>query len=168
MMHFGVRWIYYIVCTLVIMQFVPYILVSFAVWLLALSAVLVWIYKYFRKLSKQVGKGNLVRVLERVLDNQKKNTKSIDAINSEIESIIEDGSLHVQKLGLVRFNPFDEMGGDHSFSLALLDGIDKGIIITGLHTRERTRVYIKEIKKGKSELQLSREERKALKLAQKN
>ena len=63
---------------------------------------------------------------------------------------------------MVRFNPFSEMGGDHSFSVALLDGHDTGIIITGLHTRERTRVYIKPVNKGKSEYDLSKEELKAL------
>ena len=59
------------------------------------------------------------------------------------------------------------MGGDHSFSVALLNGKGTGIIITGLHTRERTRVYVKDIKQGKSEVELSQEEKKALRLAQK-
>jgi len=52
--------------------------------------------------------------------------------------------------------------GDHSFSLALLDGKDTGVVITGLHTRERTRVYMKAIKAGKGEHELSEDEKKAL------
>jgi hypothetical protein len=69
-------------------------------------------------------------------------------------------------VGLIRFNPFNEIGGDHSFSLAILDGGDNGIIITGLHTRDRTRIYAKQVNKGKSDLELSTEEQKALLKAQ--
>jgi len=68
-------------------------------------------------------------------------------------------------VSLVRFNPFSEMGGDHSFSLALLDAHLTGFIVTGLHTRERTRVYIKKIDGGKCKQDLSKEEREALKKA---
>jgi hypothetical protein len=68
----------------------------------------------------------------------------------------------------VRFNPFKELGGDHSFSLAILDSHDSGIVITSLHTRDRTRVYMKDIKKGKSESELSAEEKSALTSAEKS
>ena len=71
----------------------------------------------------------------------------------------------MQKYGFVRFNPFGDMGGDHSFCLALLNGKHTGFVLTGLHTRERTRVYVKHIKRGKSEYDLSKEERKALEQA---
>lgn len=73
--------------------------------------------------------------------------------------------MNVQKIGLVRFNPFNETGGDHSFSLALLDGNGNGFVMTGLHTRERTRLYIKPIRNLKSEYELSQEEQKAIKEA---
>ena len=76
-----------------------------------------------------------------------------------------DGRTHVQKIGLIRFNPFKELGGDHSFCLAILNGEDSGVVVTGLHTRDRTRVYMKSIKKGKSEYELSSEEKKALESA---
>jgi hypothetical protein len=63
---------------------------------------------------------------------------------------------------MIRFNPFSELGGDHSFCLALLDDRDTGVVLTGLHTRERTRFYMKDITNGKSSLELSNEEKKAL------
>ncbi len=63
---------------------------------------------------------------------------------------------------MTKFNPFNESGGDHSFSLALLDGEKNGIIITSLHTRERTRMYVKEIFGGKSKSELSSEELESL------
>lgn len=67
------------------------------------------------------------------------------------------------KINLVRFNPFEELGGDQSFILCLLDNTNTGAIITSLHNRETTRVYAKAIKNGESEnMALSKEETKAL------
>lgn len=67
------------------------------------------------------------------------------------------------KLQLVRFNPFNDVGGDQSFILCLLDKTNSGVIITSLHTRDSTRVYAKAIKNGSCESQsLSKEETKAL------
>ena len=67
------------------------------------------------------------------------------------------------KIYLTRFNPFDDLGGDQSFILCLLDNTNSGVIITSLHTRETTRVYAKAIKNGVSDnLALSKEETKAL------
>lgn len=101
-------------------------------------------------------------ILKKVLESEVKNKNDIKEIFKIVNELSEKETLHIQKLGLVRFNPFRELGGDHSFSLALMDGKDTGVIITGLHTRERTRVYVKNIYKGKSKLDLSSEERKVL------
>ena len=104
---------------------------------------------------------------EKVVKKEAKNEKDIKALEKELKNLTNDVVLHVQKVGLVRFNPFDELGGEHSFSLALLDGKDTGFVLTGLHTRERTRVYIKPVKKGKSKQSLSDEEKKVLEKAKK-
>ena len=143
------------------------ILVVFGIWLIVLSVVLFRAFNFFRRLTKKVKKGNLVEVIDKVLEKEAKNSKDLSRIQKEIRELSDEVNLHVQKVGLVRFNPFEEMGGDHSFSLALLDGRDTGVILTGLHTRERTRVYIKEVERGRSKLNLSSEEKKALAKAQK-
>ena len=147
------------------MQPVFIALAILGLWSLILSAFFVWEFKLFRKLSKSVKKGNLISVLDKVFEVEEKNTKSIVSIEKQIRGIVEEGQLHVKKIGLVRFNPFEELGGDHSFTLALLDGNENGFVLTGLHTRERTRVYIKPVKRGKSKYDLSKEEDKALKKA---
>jgi hypothetical protein len=143
------------------------ILIIAAVWLLVLTATLFWILRFFNRLTKGTKSGGLKKVLDKILETEVKNTKGINELKKEIERIQDENKLHVQKVGLVRFNPFRETGGDHSFSIALLDGRDSGFILTGLHTRERTRIYIKAISKGKSEHKLSSEEKKALTKAQK-
>jgi len=132
------------------------------VWLTALTTLAVWIFIYFKKLSDGVARGNLIKILESVIAKEKNNTVFINEISKQIINIQEVVKNHIQKIGVVRFNPFKELGGDHSFALAMLDGKDNGFIVTGLHTRERTRVYVKVIRRGKSVVELSREEKKAL------
>jgi len=136
-------------------------------WLFVLTIGLILILRFFNRLVRRTKKGDLKRVLEKVLAVEAGNTKAIKMLGKEIDRLQDDGQFHVQKVGLIRFNPFQETGGDHSFSIALLDGKDTGVVLTGLHTRERTRVYAKAIKKGKSEHELSNEEKKAFTKAKK-
>jgi len=67
-----------------------------------------------------------------------------------------------QKVGLVRFNPFDDGGGNFSFTLALLDAHDTGVVITSMHGRQQSRIYAKKIQAGKSETELTEEEQQAI------
>lgn len=135
------------------------------VWLIGLSILGFMIFRSFRKIEKDSGQIDLKKTFEKIISQEEKNKSSIEGLIKEIHRIQEEGKFHVQKIGLVRFNPFRETGGDHSFSMALLDGRKTGILITGLHTRERTRLYMKAIKNGKSEFDLSAEEKKALEKA---
>lgn len=138
------------------------ILIIVGIWLLLVTAGLYFLYMRTNQLVKGVTKGNLIKVLEAVKNVEKKNTKSISTVEKRVKNIEKDSVFNVQKVGLIRFNPFSEIGGDHSFSLSLLDGKDDGLVITGLHTRERTRLYVKPVKKGKSNYELSKEEKKAI------
>ena len=138
-----------------------------AVWLLIVTFYLIKTYRFFARLSNEVNKGNLIEVLDKVISNEAKNTRDLNNLEKELKKATDYALFSIQKIGYVRFNPFSELGGDHSFSLALLDGHENGVILTGLHTRERTRVYMKNIIKGKSKYELSYEEKKALTKAQK-
>ena len=141
------------------------LLIIFGIWLAVLTIFFVWLFVFFRKLTKGSEEGDLIKVLNKILGAQNENSRSIGVLEKEIKRVDSEAKGHVQRVGIIRFNPFKEIGGDHSFSLALLDGGDSGVVITCLHTRERTRVYMKGIKKGKSELELSLEEKKALEKA---
>lgn len=66
------------------------------------------------------------------------------------------------RFGLVKYSPFSDTGGEQSFTLSLLDGEGDGILFTSLHGRETTRTYVKRINKGKSDQELSSEEKKSL------
>ena len=144
------------------------LLVIIVVWLLILTTVVLVGFRYLAKLGKTTKGKDLVKVLNKVLEKEKLNTKKLTTLDKELGNLEKNASLHIQKVGLVKFNPFKETGGDHSFSLALLDEQDSGIILTGLHTRERTRLYIKEVNEGLSKFELSKEEEKAISKAKAN
>jgi hypothetical protein len=150
------------------MQLEIIILAILGVWLLVLSLGFYLLLRFFRRLTRGVREGDLKKVLDKILDIQVLNQEDLAKVQKKLTDLSEEGKFHIQKIGLVRFNPFREIGGDHSFSLAILDGNSTGVVITGLHTRERTRIYMKAIRNGKGEYELSDEEKKAVIKAQKS
>jgi len=145
---------------------IAYIIVC--VWLLLISVALFWFVFKLSKLVKGENAGSLAKTLDKVYKKEEENSKGIKSLTKDIGMIRDADKSHVQKIGIVRFNPFNETGGDQSFSLAVLDDYDNGLVLTGLHTRERTRLYLKPISDLKSDYELSREEQKALGKAVKN
>lgn len=151
----------------IMQNIITILLILFGIWLLGISFFLYRFFSFYKKLTDGVGVGDIKKILEKILLRGDDNTKNIKDVIRKIDRIEEKDKHHIQKVGLIRFNPFTELGGDHSFCLAILDDTDTGVVITGLHTRDRTRVYMKDIKNGKSSIELSSEEIKALKSAQK-
>jgi hypothetical protein len=70
-----------------------------------------------------------------------------------------------QSVGLVRFNPFSDMGGDQSFALAIVDSFGDGFVMSSLHGRANTRVYAKTVKRGQAGQTVSNEEQQAIEQA---
>lgn len=104
--------------------------------------------------------------MEKILKEQRQTGEAIETLIKKTTELGEDGKWHLQKVGLVRFNPFRDTGGDHSFTLAVLDGAKTGLVISSLHSRDNTRIYAKPIKEGKAiGYQLSQEENEAIKKA---
>lgn len=103
--------------------------------------------------------------LEELLARFKNLERDFEKISEELECLKKESKFSVQKTGIVRFNPFKGVGGDQSFSIALLDGNDSGVVITSLYARDGNRVYGKPIKSGQSEYLLSEEEKQAIQKA---
>ena len=97
-----------------------------------------------------------------VIEQLKKLELSLTDISKELAELKAENKFHFQKIGFVRYNPFQGVGGDQSFSLTLLDENNDGIVITSLFSREGNRVYAKTVEKGQSSYQLSEEEKMAL------
>ena len=88
--------------------------------------------------------------------------ENVDQIYKQIKAISGQLTTAYQKIGLVKYDAFNEMGGKLSFSLAMLDVKNNGFIINAMHTREGCYTYIKEIIDGNSVIVLSGEEQEAL------
>lgn len=99
-----------------------------------------------------------------------KNTEKIEKAQTDIKDLVKAAnSLHkmatrsTQKVGVYFYNPYGDTGGVLSFSVAMLNDSDSGIIISSLHARGGTRIYAKEITKGQSKQHLTEEEIEAIK-----
>lgn len=137
-------------------------------WLLILT-VLYWrMSTHYNKLAKGTNGKTLKSILETVLNDLKISQKDIDFLKGRCDKIESDNLLHIQKVGLLRFNPFKDTGGDQSFILVLTDANNTGVVISNLYSRSGTRWYAKKISSGKGvEHELSEEEIKAIKEARK-
>ena len=144
-----------------------------AVMLISLILLIVFIVKY-TKLSKNYKRfmmtsdGNSIEK-ELQLKFNKVNTVSskVRVIEERLAGIDETLVTTYQKMGLVKYDAFKEMGGKLSFSLALLNQDNTGIVISSMHSREGCYTYTKEIIKGESFVLLADEEREALDQAMK-
>jgi hypothetical protein len=137
-------------------------------WLGILTFFLFRTVRHYQKLTKGIEGKNLQAVLEKILKDLKGEEQQISDLLKQVKKLEKENLYNIQKIGLVRFNPFSEVGGNQSFSLAILDGEDSGLVISSLHSREVTRIYAKPVKKGKAVgYQLSTEEIQAIKNARK-
>jgi hypothetical protein len=110
--------------------------------------------------------GSDVGSLESTLANHITRVEEVDKrlaeLDNEYKKLTITNQLASQKISIVRFNPFGDTGGDQSFSLAVLDAHDSGYVLTSIHGRQGTRVYVKPIDFAKSKYTLSAEEQQAL------
>jgi len=149
----------------------------FLTFAIVLSLLIIWnIFLHLRFLQtkkklKTFFNGKKASDLEGVLFEEIKRLKKAESDINELfkssEFLEKMAKRSIQRVGVVRFNPFKETGGNQSFSIALLDSKDNGLVISSLFTRQGTRIYSKPLKSGKSTYQLSKEELEAIKKAKK-
>jgi len=108
---------------------------------------------------------SLQSILEGHLERVLAVDREVDSLAARTAALETTGRRALQRVGLVRYNPFEETGGNQSFALALLDADEHGFIITSLHARAGTRIYARALTGGRAEGPLSDEETEALRLA---
>lgn len=135
-----------------------------AIWLVTLTTLF---FKFNKKNNQFFNSDSedIRGLLESVVNDNKKFNKRSEKVEQGLDEIARVMKKSFQKIGLVRYNPFKDTGGDMSFSLALLDLEDSGIVVTSIHGRGADRVYAKSIHSGKSQHNLSAEEIEAIKKA---
>ena len=119
----------------------------------------------FNNLLQDSEGGNFEQVLTKLFSRIDQLGFNINQLGNLQQECRERLLQSIQKTALLRFNPFEDMGGDQSFAIALLDEQDNGLIISSLHARDGTRVYAKPIISGKSTINLADEEKRALREA---
>lgn len=128
--------------------------------------------KQLRALTRGAGPGASSLSLGEVIAKQGERLEAVreetDFLRVAVNALDASVSRSVQNVGVVRFNPFQETGGDQSFAVALLDKRGTGVVISSLHSRNSTRFYAKSVKAGASQLSLSDEEAQALQQAMSN
>ena len=138
----------------------------------ALAAASVILARRTRDLDKRLSgitRGSEGRSLESVLDAHLEKvyamSRQLDDVTARTAILEAAQRRSFQRVGIVRFNPFEDTGGNQSFAMALLDAAGDGWVLSSLHARSGTRVYAKSITGGRSDAELSAEETAAIKQA---
>lgn len=125
--------------------------------------------KKYNSLMRKLGNGtNLETMIRKYIETvekvDRKNTEVLEYCNRLDEKIVKC----IQKVGMVRYNAFEDTGSDLCFAIALLDYEDTGVVINGIYSREGSATYAKPVNKGVSNYTLSTEEVQAIDLAKRN
>ena len=113
-------------------------------------------------LTRGADGNDLEAVLDAHLDKVFAVARELDELTARTAVLEAAQKRAFQRVGFVRFNPFEETGGNQSFALALLDAAGDGWVLSSLHARSGTRVYAKAIKRGRADAALSDEESAAI------
>lgn len=124
------------------------------------------ISKKYTEFMKKLGNG---KNIEEDLENYMYRVERVEKQNAEILNYIKnvDNDLNkcIQKIGIVRYNAFQDTGSDLSFALALLDEKNNGVVLNGIYSREMSNIYAKPVENGKSKYTISEEENLAIEKA---
>ena len=147
------------------------IVVALIATVLVLTLAVLWLLRQVSLLrARLVGltrgeDGDLGDVLGAHLERVYELAREVDRLGTRTGRLESGAGRAFQRVGLVRFNPFEDTGGNQSFALALLDAEGNGWVLSSLHARTGTRVYAKAIRGGRSDGALSDEESAAIKQA---
>src|SRR5213594_1147848 len=151
------------VSTLVVALAVAVVLL--ALWVAWLQRSDVLLRRRLRRLIGDAEGTGLDELLDRQfrrLDTVAERVEALNRLHHELQALSQRS---IQKVGVVRFNPFADTGGDQSFAMALLDAEGNGVVVSSLHSRTDTRIFAKQVQGGRSRHALSNEEQDAIRKA---
>ncbi|MDP4177936.1 MAG: DUF4446 family protein [Bacillota bacterium] len=118
--------------------------------------------KKYRKFMKGADNKNIEQILTNIIDQTDIVNKNNEEVKSQLLMLNEKFDTCIQKFAMVRYKAFEDVGGDLSYSVALLDYNNSGVLLTGIYGRNESTSYAKPIDKGISRYDLSEEEQQAL------
>ena len=119
----------------------------------------------YRKLMRGVNNKNLEEMVISYLDKIDEVKEENEGMRQMYDALNDKVQICVQKISMVRYKAFSDVGSDLSFSIALLDGNDNGAVLTSIYGRNESTTYAKPIDKGMSRYDLSEEEKQVLEQA---
>ena len=153
-------------------QLVFYVTIALSVVSIILAVVLIIVLCKLKTLKRRVDsltRGKDTESMEDIIVNYLERVESLEEgeeiTRAALNAIKDNLKITYQKTGLVKYDAFREMSGALSYSLALLDKENNGVLISSMYSREGCYTYAKEIIKGESKINLSEEEAEALKQA---
>jgi hypothetical protein len=148
------------------------IVVGLVIVVFLLVVAVIGLIRRARKLGRRIDaftQGSDAQSLEAVLGSHMERVRQVvndvNTVSARTALVERDLQSSLGRIGLVRFNPFEDTGGNQSFALALIDSRGNGLVVSSLHARAGTRVYAKAVAGGTSEANLSAEEAEALQQA---
>lgn len=122
--------------------------------------------KSYKCFMNKIGNGNNI---QETIENYMKKITEVQKENNDLKNYCKQLdntiSTSIQKVGLVRYNAFKDTGSDLSFTLALLNEKNTGVVLNGIYSREMSNIYAKPVNEGVSTYTLSEEEKEAIKKA---
>jgi hypothetical protein len=140
-------------------------IVALAAWLLVLQRSESRLRSRLRRILSDNGSTGLDEVLAGQATRIEQLATRVDALTALQRELETATGRSVQKVAVVRFNPFQDSGGDQSFAIALLDQRGSGVVVSSLHGRAETRIFAKQVMNGRSAHSLSDEEQQAIREA---
>lgn len=115
---------------------------------------------------KKLGNGNnLEEMIKRYIELTNYVNQKNSIIEADIKRVEKDMENCIQKIGVIRYNAFQDVGSNLSFAIAFLDRNNNGIVLNGVYARDTSSIYAKTVISGKSDYKLSEEERQAIEQA---
>ncbi len=121
--------------------------------------------KRYKKFMSGKNAKSLEKDIEGIYEDNKFIKTSTEKNRKDIQSLYRKFESAFQKVGIVKYDAYNQVGGQLSFSLALLDENDNGFVLNSVHSAEGCYSYTKEIKNGLCEISLGEEEKQALDIA---
>jgi hypothetical protein len=141
-------------------------------WILRLKKKLLVLQKSGDKDTFLGAVNKYVEKMQNIATEQAKINKALvkddKALQAQIDEIKEAMTYVVSRVATVRYDAFNNMGGQMSFSTAMLNDLGDGIVVTAINGRSETRTYIRNIKNKKCDVEISREEAEAINKAMAN
>lgn len=151
---------------------IAYLFLILLIFIVVLFIIIILQMKKLNRLQKRISKfmtGKDAKSLEKDIVGLYEDNKflkiNVDKNKKDIRTLYKNMEHAFQKIGLIKYDAFQQMGGKLSFSLALLDENNNGFILNSVHSTEGCYTYTKEIKSGECAISLGEEEQQALEMA---